>query len=211
MGWSPPGFSVPGMHQARRLEWAAMPFSRGSSPPKDWTQVSRVAGGFFTTSATWERSSNWNCCKRPLDSKEREFQTLPLVLLFLLLLLMLHLLDFFPFSSFFSSFFLSPTSSSSSSSLSSSSASSKSYPRALGSLGREDRLTTNWLESLSTLSFPPSSLEEALVKWMQGSSQAVSGNTAGKDHLSRGLIMTCSGSSERHYGWVKDANHSRGP
>ena len=28
------------------LEWVAFPFSRGSSQPRDWTQVSRVAGGF---------------------------------------------------------------------------------------------------------------------------------------------------------------------
>jgi len=34
---SPPG-SVHGILQARILEWVAMPFSRGSSQPKDWTQ-----------------------------------------------------------------------------------------------------------------------------------------------------------------------------
>ena len=32
----------------RILEWVAFPFSRGSSQPRDWTQVSRIAGGFFT-------------------------------------------------------------------------------------------------------------------------------------------------------------------
>ena len=36
---SPPGSSVHGILQARRLEWLAMPFSRGSSRPRDWTQV----------------------------------------------------------------------------------------------------------------------------------------------------------------------------
>ena len=45
---SPSGFSV---HEIL-LEWVATPFSRGSSWPRDWTQVSRVAGGFFTTWAT---------------------------------------------------------------------------------------------------------------------------------------------------------------
>ena len=35
--------------QARILEWVAIPFSRGSSQPKDRTQVSCIAGGFFTT------------------------------------------------------------------------------------------------------------------------------------------------------------------
>ena len=34
--------------QARILEWVAMPFSRESSQPRDRTQVSRIADGFFT-------------------------------------------------------------------------------------------------------------------------------------------------------------------
>ena len=34
--------------QARILEWVAFPFSRGSSQPKDQTQVSCIAGRFFT-------------------------------------------------------------------------------------------------------------------------------------------------------------------
>ena len=33
--------------QARILEWIAMPSSRGSSQPRDGTQVSHIAGGFF--------------------------------------------------------------------------------------------------------------------------------------------------------------------
>ena len=33
--------------QARILEWVAFPFSRGSSQPRDLTQVSCIAGGFF--------------------------------------------------------------------------------------------------------------------------------------------------------------------
>ena len=40
---SPPGSSVHGILQARRLEWVAMPFSRGSSRPRDRTQVSCVS------------------------------------------------------------------------------------------------------------------------------------------------------------------------
>ena len=36
------------------LEWVAFPFSRGSSQPRDLTQVSCVAGGFFTSWATRE-------------------------------------------------------------------------------------------------------------------------------------------------------------
>ena len=37
-----------GILQARILEWVAMPSSRASSRPRDGTQVSRFAGGFFT-------------------------------------------------------------------------------------------------------------------------------------------------------------------
>ena len=44
---SPPGSSVHGILQARILEWVAMPSFRGSSWPRDWTQVSCIAGGFF--------------------------------------------------------------------------------------------------------------------------------------------------------------------
>ena len=42
---SPPGSSVHGVLQARTLEWAAIPFSRGSSRPRDWTWVSWTASG----------------------------------------------------------------------------------------------------------------------------------------------------------------------
>ena len=47
MDCSPPG-SVHGILQARILEWVAISFSRGSSQPRDRTQVSRIAGRFFT-------------------------------------------------------------------------------------------------------------------------------------------------------------------
>ena len=40
--------------QARTLEWVTVPFSRGSSQPRDWTQVSCISGGFFTSWATRE-------------------------------------------------------------------------------------------------------------------------------------------------------------
>ena len=41
-------YRVHGILQARILEWVAFPFSRGSSQSRDWTQVSCIAGGFFT-------------------------------------------------------------------------------------------------------------------------------------------------------------------
>ena len=49
-----PGCSVHGILQTRILEWVAIPFSRGSSRPKDQTCVSCIAGGFFTIWATRE-------------------------------------------------------------------------------------------------------------------------------------------------------------
>ena len=45
---SPPGSSVHGILQARILEWIAISFSRGSSQPSDQTQISCIAGRFFT-------------------------------------------------------------------------------------------------------------------------------------------------------------------
>ena len=40
---------VHGILQARILEWVAFSFSRGSPQPRDRTQVSRIAGVFFTS------------------------------------------------------------------------------------------------------------------------------------------------------------------
>ena len=40
---------VNGIIQARILEWVAFSFSRGSSQSRNQTQVSRIAGGFFTS------------------------------------------------------------------------------------------------------------------------------------------------------------------
>ena len=51
MDCSAPDSSVPGNLQARILEWVAMPSSKGSSPPRDQTCVSCLAGTFFTTEA----------------------------------------------------------------------------------------------------------------------------------------------------------------
>ena len=45
-------WAVHGILQARILEWVAFPFSKGSSQCRDQTQVSHIAGGFFTSWAT---------------------------------------------------------------------------------------------------------------------------------------------------------------
>ena len=44
-----PLYTIHEILQARILEWVAIPFSRGSSQPRDRTQASRIAGGFFTS------------------------------------------------------------------------------------------------------------------------------------------------------------------
>ena len=54
MDCSPPSSSVHGIFQARILEWVAISFSRGSSWPRDQTQVSCIAGRCFTTCAIME-------------------------------------------------------------------------------------------------------------------------------------------------------------
>ena len=51
---SPPGSPVRGILQARILEGVAILFFRGSSLPKDWTQVPCIAGRFFTIWVTRE-------------------------------------------------------------------------------------------------------------------------------------------------------------
>ena len=53
-GCSLPVFSVHGIFQARVLEWVAISFSRRSSWPRDWTQVSRIIGMRFPVWATRE-------------------------------------------------------------------------------------------------------------------------------------------------------------
>ena len=48
------GLSIHGIFQARVLEWVAISFSRRSSQPRDWTQVSPIVGRRFTPWATRE-------------------------------------------------------------------------------------------------------------------------------------------------------------
>ena len=55
---SPPGSSVHRIFQARVLEWVAISFSRGSFQPRDWTQVSHIAGRCFKLWATREAPGN---------------------------------------------------------------------------------------------------------------------------------------------------------
>ena len=60
MDCSLPGFCVHGILQARILEWVALPFSRGSSQPRDRMWVSLIAGWFLTLWAT--KDANLSMC-----------------------------------------------------------------------------------------------------------------------------------------------------
>ena len=61
MDYGPPGSSVHGILQARMLEWVAIPFSRGSYQPRDWTWVSCIAGRLFTIWTTREVRGRGGC------------------------------------------------------------------------------------------------------------------------------------------------------
>ena len=68
MDCSLPSSTIHGILQARRLEWFAISFSRWSSRPRDWTQVSCTVGRCFTIQATREHKNkqpNENMGRRP--------------------------------------------------------------------------------------------------------------------------------------------------
>ena len=56
----PMDYTVHRILQARILEWVSVPFSRETSQPRDQTQVSRIAGRFFTSWATREAQEYWS-------------------------------------------------------------------------------------------------------------------------------------------------------
>ena len=55
-----PGSSVHGIFQSRILGWVAMPSSRGSSQPRDWSQVSFIAGHSSPLSHWGKPSLAWS-------------------------------------------------------------------------------------------------------------------------------------------------------
>ena len=57
--WDCIEYIVRGILQVRILEWVAIPFSRGSSQPRDRTQVSQLAGKFVTSWDTREAQEYW--------------------------------------------------------------------------------------------------------------------------------------------------------
>ena len=58
-----PGSVVHGIFQARILEWAVIPFSRGSSQPRDGTHISCIAGRFFTDEPAGKPIPRWEALK----------------------------------------------------------------------------------------------------------------------------------------------------
>ena len=54
MDCCPPGSSVLGISQARKLEWVVISYFRGSSQPRNWTHISCIGRGFLITSTTLE-------------------------------------------------------------------------------------------------------------------------------------------------------------
>ena len=60
MDCNPQDSSIHGILQARLLEWVAMPPSRGTSQPRDRTQVSHIRGRFFTVWPTREAHEHWS-------------------------------------------------------------------------------------------------------------------------------------------------------
>ena len=56
----PMDYIVHGILQDRILEWVAFPFFRGSPQPRDQTQVSCIAGGFFSSWGTREAQEYWS-------------------------------------------------------------------------------------------------------------------------------------------------------
>ena len=69
MGCSLPGSSVHGISQARILEWVAISFSVRSSWPRDWTQVSHIAGWFFTI---WAHAHSRTMLKKQNKTKHKK-------------------------------------------------------------------------------------------------------------------------------------------
>ena len=59
---STPGSSMHGISQARILEWVTISFSRGSSQPRSRTQVSCIAGRFFTVWVTRDKNQRSIFC-----------------------------------------------------------------------------------------------------------------------------------------------------
>ena len=77
-GCSPPGFSVHGILQARILKWIAIPFSRGTSQPRNRNLVSCMAGRFFTVWATGKSSLSCSCYLKAIPGSYHQLLAHPM-------------------------------------------------------------------------------------------------------------------------------------
>ena len=68
-------YRIHGILQARTLEWVAFPFSRGSSQPRDQTQVSCIAGRLYQLSYQ-EIAKNQGPTSSQENEQERSFSLL---------------------------------------------------------------------------------------------------------------------------------------
>ena len=80
MDCSLPGSSVHGILQRRILEWVAISFSRGSSQPRDRTQVSSIEGRFFTLWATRKATRKFISLNKQLFLHNKIYQITDLIL-----------------------------------------------------------------------------------------------------------------------------------
>ena len=74
---SPPVSSAHGILQARILEWVAFPFSRGSSPPRDRSPVSCIAGGLLPAEPPVTTYSDSGPPRKLLPEKTEGYQEGP--------------------------------------------------------------------------------------------------------------------------------------
>ena len=84
MECSLPGFSVLGISQARILEWGAISSSRGSSRPRNRTQISCMAGRFFAIRATRQVKFILKMSNMGIQKHRQNLESLPLCPLLLL-------------------------------------------------------------------------------------------------------------------------------
>ena len=73
-------YTVHEILQARILEWVAFPFTRGPSQPRGQTEVSGIAGRFFTSWATKEALSLW--IQKQIDKNIQNNEELHFIVVF---------------------------------------------------------------------------------------------------------------------------------
>ena len=75
------GYSVHRILQARILASVAMPSSRGSFQPRDWTYISCIAGRFFITELPGSQTKDYSALKRCIPNHEKTCRNFKCILL----------------------------------------------------------------------------------------------------------------------------------